>query len=116
MKYRYNLIRSEWGWTLTESGYRLSMGETQRLREMLLTLRGAKMTLNYIYPRTSLMYSTWTGIRYETHTHAGGKLMTVRGAKSTRSYKKHSRIFKSLEKAELGQLPPSPQQQGDNYM
>ena len=35
-------------------------------------------------------------------------------AKRARSCKKRSRIFKSLEKAALTQLPPSPQQQGDD--
>ena len=49
MKYRYNLIRSEWGWTLTESGYRLNMGEIQRLHEMLSTLRGGQNDIDILY-------------------------------------------------------------------
>ena len=51
MKYRYNLIRIEWGWTLTESGYRLSMGETQRLHEMLSTLQGGRNDIEFYIPR-----------------------------------------------------------------
>ena len=49
MKYRYNLIRSEWGWTLTESGYRLNMGEIQRLHELQSTLRGGQIDIDVIY-------------------------------------------------------------------
>ena len=49
MKYRYNLIRSEWGWTLTESGYRLNMGEIQRLHEMQSTLRGGRIDIGVLY-------------------------------------------------------------------
>ena len=37
------------GWTLTESGYRLKMGEFQRLHEMQLTLRGSQIDTTILY-------------------------------------------------------------------
>ena len=64
MKYRYNLIRSEWGWTLTESGYRLSMGETQRLHEMLSTLQGGQNDIEFYIPWdiVDIQYVDWDNI------------------------------------------------------
>ena len=79
MQYRYNLILSEWGWTLTESKYRLSI--VWKLSGSMRCYRpseGVEMTLNSIYLGTSSMYSAWTGIWYKTCTHAGGKLMDSR--------------------------------------
>ena len=47
--FRNNTDRSDLGWTLTESGYRLNMGEIQRLHEMLSTLRGGRNDIDILY-------------------------------------------------------------------